>query len=253
MGAKKILLPLFAAVALIPAPLYAAHPLITEDTGTQGQGRYQLELNTEHGRERDGASADTAKSTAALSYGFRDNADVIFTLPYQRTSTETDGVLTRQSGAADAGVDIKWRFIEHEDVSLAVKLGITCPTGDENKGLGAGRTSYSMFFVTSFEHDPWAFHVHLGYLRNLNSVDERKGLHHSSFAAVYGVDKNLKLVADIGTNTNKDKANYIDPAFLIVGFIFSVNHTLDVDVGYKKELTDPELDRTLLAGLTLRF
>ena len=28
--------------------LYAAHPLITDDTGTQGKGRFQLELNGEY-------------------------------------------------------------------------------------------------------------------------------------------------------------------------------------------------------------
>lgn len=37
--------------ALLPLPLFAAHPLITEDTGTQGKGNFQLELTGEHAHE----------------------------------------------------------------------------------------------------------------------------------------------------------------------------------------------------------
>jgi hypothetical protein len=33
---------LFLACVLLPATVHAAHLLITEDTGTQGKGRFQL-------------------------------------------------------------------------------------------------------------------------------------------------------------------------------------------------------------------
>ena len=40
----------------------AVHPLITEDTGTQGQGGWQLEVNAEKTRDRDGRRDDTRLS-----------------------------------------------------------------------------------------------------------------------------------------------------------------------------------------------
>lgn len=47
---------LLAASAFRPVPLPAAHPLITEDTGTQGRGNFQLELTTEHALEEEGGT-----------------------------------------------------------------------------------------------------------------------------------------------------------------------------------------------------
>ena len=41
----------FIVVALFPVLAQAAHPLITEDTGTQGRGKFQLELTAESGRD----------------------------------------------------------------------------------------------------------------------------------------------------------------------------------------------------------
>jgi hypothetical protein len=35
---------IFVALLLIVCPSWAAHPLITDDTGTQGKGKFQLEM-----------------------------------------------------------------------------------------------------------------------------------------------------------------------------------------------------------------
>ena len=98
--------------ALWPLPLFAAHPLITEDTGTQGKGNFQLELTSEHAyEEEDGTRETTVRANAVLSYGLRDNADVILTLPHRRISSEAaDGSRTVNQGTADIGLDLKWRF-----------------------------------------------------------------------------------------------------------------------------------------------
>ena len=43
---------------LAGASAWAAHPLITDDTGTQGTGHWQLEINTDQTRSRaDGATS----------------------------------------------------------------------------------------------------------------------------------------------------------------------------------------------------
>jgi len=39
---------IFVALLLIAYPSWAAHPLITDDTGTQGKGKFQLELNGQY-------------------------------------------------------------------------------------------------------------------------------------------------------------------------------------------------------------
>lgn len=252
-GSPVSLLFLAASLAAVD-PVEGAHPLITEDTGTQGQGRFQLELTTEHGYQDENYSAEHERLfTATLSYGARDDLDLIFTLPYQRVSTENNGAIDTHSGRSDAGFDAKWRFYENGAWSMALKPGLTFPTGDENVGLGSGRSGYSLYHVTSFEPKPWAFHLHLGYRHHRNWVDERSGIWHASFAGWRQFGDKLKIVADLGANTNTDKASHTETAFLILGMIYSWTSDFDFDLGIKKGLTNPETDYSLLGGVTFRF
>jgi hypothetical protein len=183
----------------------------------------------------------------------RDNLDVIFTLPYQRVSPQANGDIETHSGIPDVGMDIKWRFLENDKLSMALKPGITFPTGDEAVGLGSGKSAYSLYLITTIEPEPRAFHLHLGYLRHRNAVDERVGIRHISLGGWREVGKKLKIVGDIGANTNTDKTSDNETAFLILGVICSLNPDFDVDIGIKRGLTNPETDYTLLGGIALRF
>lgn len=253
MLSLKILRRLALVCLLLPTAAQAAHPLITEDTGTQGQGRFQLELTTEHGYKDEDYAAEHERSMAAtLSWGTLENLDVIMSLPYQRISSDASGDIETHSGRSDIGLDLKWRFFEKDDLSMALKPGATFPTGDETVGLGAGKSAYSLYLVTSYEPKPWAIHLHIGHLHNGNVADEREDIWHVSIGGWREVGK-LKIVGDIGTNANTDKNAGTDPAFLILGAIYSVTDDFDLDAGIKKGLTNPETDYTLLAGAAFRF
>ncbi|MCG2710609.1 MAG: transporter, partial [Thermodesulfovibrionales bacterium] len=194
---------------------FAAHPLITDDTGTQGKGKFQLEVNSEFTKEKeqqyntDEEKWETKKETGgelatALSYGITDNADIVLGLPYQWKKTRIDGVVTTDKteqgdGISDMSLEVKWRFYEKDGLSLALKPGITLPIGDENKGLGNGRASYSLMFITTKEVEPWAFHLNLGYTHNEYKLQadkeaNRKNIWHASLASEVEVVKDLKVV-----------------------------------------------------------
>lgn len=240
--------------ALFPGSAQAAHPLITEDTGTQGRGNFQLELTAERGRDdANGARTKTVATAAVMAYGLRDDADMIFTLPRKRVHTDDGSTETNESGGSDAGLDFKWRFSEREDLSLALKPGVTLPTGDEAKGLGRGKSAYSLYLVTTIAPEPWALHLHMGYIRNRNVADERESIWHASFGGWREFGEKLKIVGDIGADTNTDKSSKTELSFLILGAIYSINKDFDADIGVKKGLTNTETDYTLLGGVTLRF
>ncbi len=243
------------ATSMISAnPARAAHPLITEDTGTQGKGRFQLELTAEHGyKDEDYAAEHERRFAATLSYGVRDDLDLIVTVPYQRVSSDSGGGIETHGGRSDAGFDIKWRFHENETLSMALKPGVTFPTGDEAIGLGSGKSGYSLYHVTSFEPKPWAFHLHLGYRRNRNIVDEREGIRHVSFGGWRELGEKLKIVGDIGANTDTDKSSNTETVFLILGAIYSLTQDFDLDFGIKRGLTNVETDYSLLGGMAVRF
>jgi hypothetical protein len=243
---------------------WASHPLITDDTGTQGRGKFQIEFDNQisvskEDRENDDGTRATNKSTEAemkmlATYGVVDTVDLILGVPYQWKRNETDGAETQKAdGLSDISLEVKWRFFEKDGYSLAIKPGITLPAGDEDKGLGTGRAAFTFFFITTKDLDPWAFHLNLGYRRNENKLDQREDIWHTSLAGEWKLRKNLKLVANIGMEKNPDRASSIDPAFILGGIVYSVTDNFDIDLGLKGGLTATEPDYTFLGGVTFRF
>jgi len=238
---------------------FAAHPLITDDAGTQGKGKFQLEVNGQYDSDKETVGNVSVKSTggqagSTLSYGIIDNADLVLNVPYGWGKVTEDGVSTYdEKGLSDISLEVKWRFFEKDGLSFGLKPGISLPTGNHEKGLGAGKTGYHLFFIGSKEAAPWAFHANLGYIRNENKFDEEKDLWHASLAAVYEVVKDLKIVGNVGTERNADKAADNDPAFVIGGVIYSVAENFDLDAGVKYGLTSSETDLSVMAGAAFRF
>lgn len=246
---------LFFTLALLPAaPGFAAHPLITEDTATQGQGNGQLELTLEYGHdEAADAEKNAADLAAVLSYGLLDNLDLMLSLPFSRADTLAAGSTTRVQGLGDIGLDAKWRFYEEGPLSVALKAGGSFATGDETQGLGAGKSNLGVNLVASYDAAQWGGHLHFGYLRNQNVHDERTLIHHASVALTYLVNEGLKLVMDLGRFTAKERSVDEDVRFLTLGAIYGVSDNCDVDIGLKHGLSDPETDTTLQLGIALRF
>lgn len=245
---------LLVAALLHAAPGFAAHPLITEDTSTQGRGNGQLELTAEFGHdEAADAGEDAADYAAVLTYGLRDNLDVLLTIPYSRADTLENGATRTVDGLGDVGLDAKWRFLEAGLLGMALKTGVTFATGDATRNLGAGKSNVSANLVTSYETAQWGWHLHLGYLRNRNVHGERTVIHHTSIALTRTVGNRLKLVADLGRFTSTDRSTDVDARFLTLGTIYGVTDDFDIDVGLKRGLSDPETDTTLQLGVALRF
>ncbi|HSW63298.1 MAG TPA: transporter [Dissulfurispiraceae bacterium] len=244
---------------------FAAHPLITDDAGTVGAGKVQLEVNGELSFDKarvyseDTGSHFTEKTRggtigAAVTAGVHDRVDVVLGIPYQWFSVHEDGERTgRADGLSDISLDLKWRFFEQDGWSLAAKPGISLPTGDDDRGLGNGRAAYRMFLIGTKELAPWAFHVNLGYSRNENKAEDRKDLWHASAAAEVEVVKDLKAVANVGVERNPDAASSTNPAFALGGFIYQISERFSVDGGVKFGLTKPEDDVAYLFGVTMKF
>ncbi len=237
-----------------PGSASAAHPLISDDTGTQGQGRLQWEVTFDAARHRpSGQEQKSDVISTVLTYGADGRTDLILTLPYQRIETYQDSVVTRERGQADVSVDVKWRFFEDAPLSLAIKPGVTLPVGNEANGLGTGKTGYSLYAIASTGTHPWSFHLDTGYLRNNTRLPERKHLWHASLGVTRALGENAKLVADLGIDRNPDPAARSQPAFLLGGLIYTLSNSLDLGLGVKFGLTSAEADYSLLLGVTQRF
>jgi hypothetical protein len=264
---RKSLLIVFILL-LMTETVFSKDMLITNDTGTQGKGNLLIEVNSEFTYDKERAEGVTTKETGGematiLSYGIIDDVDIILGLPYQWKKTKIDGVVTADpaeqgDGVSDMSLEVKWLFFKQDGLSFALKPGITLPTGDENKGLGNGRASYGLTFITTKEIEPWAFHLNLGYTHNEYKLQEdkdanRKGIWQISLASEIEIAKNLTGIANIGMERNEDKTSNTHPAFILGGLNYSVTENFDVNVGVKGGLNKPETDLTFLAGIALRF
>ncbi|NTU94031.1 MAG: transporter [Chlorobiaceae bacterium] len=263
---KKQVLALAVAAVCFSTPAFAAHPLITDDTGTQGKGRFQLELNSEFATDRENEAGISVKKRGGelatmVSYGLGDRVDLVAGLPWLWSRLKEDGVVTAdEEGIGDLSIELKWRFFEasKNGISLALKPGITLPTGDEAKGLGNGEISGGVMLIATHESEGLKLHANTGYTRSEYRLDadkasNRNDIWHASLAAELDVAEKLRAVANAGVETNGDKGSHTHPAFLLGGLIYSVTEAIDLDLGIKGGLNKAETDTALLAGMAVRF
>lgn len=243
---------------------FGAHPLITDDTGTNGKGKFQLEATGEFAYDKEKVDGVKVKDRGyetgiAVSAGILENLDIICGVPYQWARANENGTITSdEDGIADIGLELKWRFFEQNGFSLVLKPGITIPAGDEEKSLGTGRICYGATFVATKEIDPFSFHFNLGYSHNQFKLKADKDgneadIWHISVAGTYDIIENLQFVANLGIEKNPDKESDTDPSFALLGLIYSLTPDMDVDLGFKTGLSKTETDSALLMGLTMRF
>jgi len=252
------------------SPALALHPLITDDTGTQGKKNFELEFGYQYdrdsfkwidshpesiltgelqgqsnlGRVRNRDEANTI--TLTLSYGIIDNLDVVIGLPYQYTKTRERRTYfspplefvslkstSTASGLTDAITEFKWKFYEYKMLNLALKPGIIFPAGDAYRGLGVGKLGGYGYAIATADLTPVVAHLNLGYLRNQNILNEREDIWHASLAFEFWVVKDyLRLVTNAGCERNRYKWSNFPDVFVLGGIIASPTENVDIDLGF---------------------
>lgn len=143
---------------------HAAHPLVSDDTGTQGVGGYQVEVNTDWLRD---AGVKTRTATATLTRGMTESVDVYLDTPY---------ALSQPTGFNDMGLGLKWRFFESDGLSVGLKPELSIATGNQEKQLGDGRSGGALTVLTQYDLGAWTWLFNLGTelhrYSSLSSQDE---------------------------------------------------------------------------------
>lgn len=280
MATKPIKLFIRTACLIIPfvvvtSTAFALHPLITEDTGTQGKGKFELEFGFAYERDNylwerksmqslldneqgKGSARDRLyEFGAALAYGISDSIDIELGLPFQHARSTEKGIYScydlggsepfwyepRRSkssvaGPSDMSLDIKWKFLEIGPSSFVLKPVMVFPTGNEDDGLGAGLMGFEGYLVSTIDLSPLFIHINLGYIRSSNNQNEREDLWHISAALEFWVIKEqLRLVGDAGFERNPDKSSRLQDVYVLGGIIYSPNPNIDLDLGFKSSLS----------------
>ena len=242
-------------------PAFAAHPLFTDDTLTQGKGKSQIEANYHYYHDNDGGvKTQISQPQAQVTYGILNPLDAIVTVPYQFVSQTQGGDTTTNNGLGDVALALKWRFYGEKEKGLqfAIKPSVTFPTGDEKKGLGFGREAYGITLISTFEREEWYVSANLGYLYNDYGLQSdrdafRRDIWSASLSGQYEIFEDVWLVGEAGVASNPDVTSDTPPAYILGGIIYEITKNVDLDIGYKYGLNKPMVDYSILSGITIRF
>jgi hypothetical protein len=235
-------------LAVAAKSTFAAHPFVTDDTGTQGRGGHQLEFNTDWVRRQNGGGgARIASST--YTWGWQEDLDLFASIA---------AGIAAPAGIGNITLGAKWRFLESDSSSVALRPEFLLPSPSEDKGLGSGSGGMALTLIATQEAGQWIFHGNAGvdlnrYRHDAAIADNRNALWRLSAAAAYRVTPGIALVGDIGVARNSDATSRVNPAFILAGVVYSPRKDLDLDAGVKFGLNRAEVDRQIGIGLTSRF
>ena len=240
------------ALAMCTAPLWAAHPLQTDDTGTQGTSHWQLEVNTDRTRARADAGTDTSQqANATLTYGVTDTVDVFLNQPYSWLRPSTG---ERSRGINDSSLGLKWRLADNgAGWTVGVKPSISLPTASTRAGLGNGRSTTSLEVLSSLQSAHWDWLLNLGATSNNNTTGNRRALWNASTALLYNPNSHWTLAAELTTNRNPDPSG---PASLRTALLAAIYHwgdNCDLDLGVRRNWQATAAATTLSLGFTQRW
>ncbi|MCX6178589.1 MAG: transporter [Chlorobiales bacterium] len=249
---------IISGLLLCSLQVYAVAPLITDDTGTQGKDKYQLEVDYAGGVTR---QYPGQQITTTLTYGVVGTVDVILSLPYNWHTILWEGSpFNSYDGFNDTTLQVKWRVFESKPagLSFALKPSITFPSGNEANGFGTGKICEGVMLLATEKWEHGACHCNVGYYHNAFNMEQdnetlQHNLWHASIATEVNMTKNLKSAADIGIDTNAVNAYTANPVYILGGLSYSVTDNLDLDIGVKGRLNNVATPTTFLAGLTSRF
>ena len=226
---------------------HAAHPLQTEDTGTQGVGNIELENGLSWSRT---GGAKAFGYQPQVSFGLTPAFDLIVQASWQR-NRDDNGVTVR--GLGDTDLDGKWRFFGDAPLSFAVRAGVTLPTSQNGLGFPRGKFGSHAILVATYDAAPFTAHANIALTQNPGGTGERQRVGRISGALTWAASEQLTLAVDAGAAANPDPAKSSWPAALLVGAIYTVQPGFDVDIGYQSSVRTSPKTSQWLVGFTYRF
>jgi hypothetical protein len=240
-----LLVPLLA----IGSSAHAAHPLISEDTGTLGGGKYELELGTQLAT----GGGHVFELDPQLSYGVRDDVDFIVRPSLLWLSGDAADAAGRSRGFGSTALDVKWRAWSSDPLSLGTRAGLDLPTA--SPGLGSNGVGAHAIAVATYETPGALATANAAYTRLGDDAGGalRRDLLRVSAAFVREVRADVRLAIEAAAFSHPDPAVARWPAVVLVGAIAHLPIGVDVDVGYQAGLNRAAPASVWLAGMTLRW
>lgn len=249
---KKMLLPLIAVCCMAPVAAFAGHPLVTDSATTVEPKHIEAETSAEyHIIDNDGAKGKSVILQEVVTFGIIPKVDAFVAVPFSFLSPDAG---KKENGINDVTIGAKWNFMQAGSTELAVKPIVVLPTGDDKKGLGAGKSSFGAVLAASGEVSK-----QLGYQANagiMHQLAPENGKAYNTWAfgaaCTFEASKELKAVAEAAfSKTDLDGSKLATK--LTAGAVYAVTGTVDVDGGVNYSIQDKNKDLGIVAGVTFKF
>jgi hypothetical protein len=228
---------------------FAARPLTTDDAGTVEKGKFQMETGFDFTRQDNHDREYTPSLT--LTYGLLDSMDLDIGSGYIFSHPKKD---KKENGITDTELKLKYRWIDEKDwrPGFAMAGILKCPTASEPKGLGSGKTDFSInTIVTKNLSKRLVLHLNLGY----TFIGEH-GVNNEfnySAAAQFILSDKWALVGEIVGVNNFNGRKGDDPISGLLGTYYLISDSLVWDAGVEIGMNKAAPDFRLTTGLTVLF
>jgi hypothetical protein len=222
----------------------------TEDPGTVPRLNLQVEVTGEyHHTTGNGNESDLGIS---LTTGLLSNLDFALGAGYAILAPEEGST---DKGFGDLELAAKWYFVEEKESlpGLALKVGVTLPTGDDEKGLGSGGSDTSANLIAGKAVGPVNLYLNLGCTRIDEAAEgEKKYVSSASLAGAWDIAESWAFVGEVLYES--PGADGEDPPVAVTaGLVWEIVDNCSIDVGARAALTDTAPDWCILAGVNFTF
>ena len=121
-------------IALAPICAFAGPPLLTDDTGTPGPGKW--EINVGFSGEKGTAQSQYEVHMLDLNYGVGEHIQLKYELPWVFLNDKEEG---SKNGLGNSTFGVKWRFLDEDRHGIAMsvypQVEFNNPTSSANRGI----------------------------------------------------------------------------------------------------------------------
>lgn len=245
-ASRHVAVTIFAGAVLFSAPCFATHPLGTEDPGTVPPLNLQVEVTGEY-HHTTGAGNETGLGIS-LTTGLLSNLDLALSAGYSILNPKEGST---EKGLGDLELAAKWNFLKEKGSlpGLALKAGVTLPTGDDEKGLWSGGYDTSASLIAGKAIGPVNLFLNLGYTRIDKAAEvEEKNVYSASLAGAWDIVESWALVGEVLCES-PGAAGEDPPVAATAGLIWEIADNFSIDIGARAGLTDTAPDWSILAGV----
>ncbi len=198
-----------------------------------------------------------------FNYAVTDDLEIIYQIPVVDYTIKSRILWTKdisESGAGDSKLGFKYRVFDNPQYQMrgAFGLGFKFPTGNDDKGLGTGKTDFEIFTAFSKSFERVVGHLNLGYVMtgDPNTQFYPDGLadkFYYSFGIEYPHTHNVTVMAEVSGEDWGAEGMKVD---VIPGLRYTPTENFVFEVGVPIAVSNDQrygYNYRLVLGLTTFF